>query len=109
MSSNLVDCRQSRSDQKMLYKNTPLVCPGLKQGGVFLSGIPLIPPSDVNSYPEVNSSPDINSLRDVNSTRKLKSARRRENLENRGEKQSTLRLGEGEKARRRRENFGKQG
>ena len=34
---------QSRSDQKMLYKNTPLFLPDLKQGGgVFLSGIPLI-------------------------------------------------------------------
>ncbi len=42
--SNLVDFRQSRTDQKMRYKNTPpLFVPDLKQGGgLFLSGIPLI-------------------------------------------------------------------
>ena len=31
--SNLVDFRQSRSDQKMLYKNTPLVSPGSETRG----------------------------------------------------------------------------
>ena len=34
--SNLVDCRQSRSDPKMLHKNTPLVSPGSETRGGIL-------------------------------------------------------------------------